>query len=287
MRHCLALALLSAGCGAPAALAPAVSPSPIVPVGPPAWSTEFVADEGLWDLVVRSGGRITFGVTDPAASDAAAGALLFPGDARPEAADRVGPGFATELDSKRRFLYGTFRTRVKLATCAPHEDVVNGFFTYFNDGSDANGNGIPDNSELDVEILCGTPSLISLSSWTDYSDARFIKLSRVVDLATGEYFESPSDHEYGLVRKGSLPEFRHLGFEWRATRVRFFIVLDGREIELWNMTDPRYVPQRPSALLFNVWHPRAHWFGPAANQDADYPSQNAEMRIDWVRYFSE
>ena len=242
------------GCGttpspndATAPASPSAAASPVAPAGPPVWSTEFAGDEGLWDLGVRGGGRVTFGVSDAAASDAVAGALLFPGDPRFGSADRVGPGFATEID---------------------------------------------------IEILCATPSFISLSAWTDYSDARFLKLTRVVDFATGDYFESPSDHEYGIVRKGNLPEFRHpgfpdpntfyeMGFEWHPTRVRFFIVVDGREIELWSMTDARYVPQRSSAWLFNVWHPQRHWFGPAADGDADYPAQNAEMRIDWARYWPE
>ena len=45
----------------------------------------------------------------------------------------------------------------------------------------------PDNSEIDIEILCGTPNVISMTTWTDYQAApeRFLKWTRAVDRATG------------------------------------------------------------------------------------------------------
>ena len=289
---------LLAGCGAgPLPEAGGALPSP-QPAGPATWSTEFASDEGRWDVIQRGNGRVSFGVADARAADGLVATLLFAGDPSLGSADRVGPAFATEIDTKQRFLYGKFRARLQLAACGPEEEVVNGFFTYFNDGSDANGNGLRDNAEIDVEILCGMPSVISLSTWTDYQaqPERFLKWTRSVDLATGEYFESPSDHEYGQVLKGIRPEFRHptfpepetfyeIGFEWRADRLRFFIVIDGGELTLWDYADTRYIPKRPAAWLFNVWHPRTHWFG--GGGDADYPSRDAVMRIDWARYWAE
>jgi len=292
------VAVLLAGCGSgatppptPTTTLPAPSPSPLGG----AWSSDFASDDGHWETMARSGGRVDFGVADPRGSDGAVASLLFRGDPSLAGSQRVGPGFATEIDSRRQFLYGTFRTRLRLANCRSNEDVVNGIFTYFNDGSDGNGNGIADNSEIDIEILCSTPSVISLSTWTDYqaSPERFLKWTRTVDLATGQIAESPSDHEYGLVPFGRDPRLAHpgfpdpdeyyeMGFDWQARRLRFFVVLDGGEVTLWDDTDARYIPQRPAAWLFNVWHPDSHWFGPGGR--ADFPSSDAEMRLDWARY---
>lgn len=290
-------ACLPGGCGTvegPGAGEPLPAPA----TGVPTWSTDFAGEEGRWDVIERGNGRVAFGMPDPRAADNAVVTLLFPGDPSLGPGDRVGPAFATEIDTKQPFLYGTFRSRVQLAACTANEEVVNGFFTYGSDGSDANGNRIADNSEIDIEILCGTPTVISLTTWTDYQadPERFLKWTRSIDLATGDYFESPSDHEYGLVRKGSLPEFRRpgfpdanafyeMGFEWHPSRLRFFIVIDGTEVTLWDFRDARYIPQRASHWLFNVWHPRTHWFGPGG--DADYPSENAVMRVDWARYWME
>lgn len=288
----MTLALFS-GCGANLVPQPSPSSAP-----PPPWSTEFARDDGLFDRVVSSGGSVTYGVADSRASDGFAAALLLPGDPRLAPTDHAGPHFATEIDSRRLFRYGVFRTRIRLARCQPDEEVVSGIFTFFNDGSDGNGNGIPDNSELDIEIFCGTPSVFSLSSWTDYSDDRFIKRTRVVDLASGAYSETPSDRRYDLVPMGTLAGVAHpgfpdpdtyyeMGFEWHPTRVRFFIVLDGQELTLWDMNDARDVPQRPAYLLFDVWHRKEHWFGPAGGSQAQYPSRDAEMRIDWVTHHEE
>lgn len=288
-----------AGCGSAAdpGAPPVVT---LAPAAQPDWSTEFAGEGGQWEVNLRSGGSVAFGGSDARASDNAVATLTLPGDASLQPGEKVGPGFATEIASRERFLYGTFRTRVQLARCRGdrNEEVVNGIFTYFNDGSDRNGNGIADNSELDIEVLCSKPYILSLTSWTDYEaqPERFRKWSRVIDFSTGEYQESVNDHEYDLGPRIGRPEFRRPGFpdpdafyevgvEWHASRLRFFMVLDGAELTLWDFADARLIPQRPSNLLFNVWHPRDHWFGPAG--DADYPAGDASMRLDWARYWRE
>ncbi len=288
---------LLAGCGSntPPMQTPSTPPPPSPPPTTGAWSSQFAGDDGQWTRTAHSGGHVAFGVADTRATDDAVAALVFAGAPGLPGNQRVGPGFATEIDSKRQHLYGTFRARLHLAACRPNEEVVNGFFTYFNDGSDANGNGIPDNSEIDIEILCGTPNVISLTTWTDYQAApeRFLKWTRALDLATGEYFDSPSDHEYGVVLRGRSRELVHpgfpdpdafyeMGFDWHPARLRFFIVLDGQEVTLWDYADARYIPQRPAAWLFNVWHPDSHWFG--SGGPADFPAADSEMRIDWAKY---
>ena len=42
-------------------------------------------------------------------------------------------------------------------------------------------------------------------------------------------------------------------------RIRWFIVIRGREVTLWSFTDAARIPKEPSSLRFNLWHPRKHW----------------------------
>ncbi len=166
-------------------------------------------------------------------------------------------------------------------------------FTYFNDGKDENGNGIIDNSEVDIEILCGNPQVVSLVIWTDYtSDASFLGLSRQINLATGAYSQSESADSYGQTPMGTLPQFvipqfpqadtyYEVGFDWEPAEVRFFIVVGGTEITLWDYTDAAHIPTHTSSLNFNLWHPSTHWAGD--NSAANYPANNAIERIDWAR----
>jgi hypothetical protein len=244
-------------------------------------------------------GAVERNVADPEADDGLVATLRFPGIAALGNADRVSPQYATELATDdETFRYGTYWMRVALAACAPGEEVVNGLFTYFNDGQDHDADGIVDNSEIDIEVLCGTPDVIFLSVWTDYDGATevFRKQTRAIDLATGELWDSPSDHEYGLVSAGTDPtlqlpalldpgQFVELGFEWHADRVRYLARVDGEERTLWELADPSHVPSLAAGVLFNVWHPAEHWFGDGA--PPDYPAADATLRVDWVRFWSE
>jgi hypothetical protein len=258
----------------------------------PDWSTEFVANGGQWPNATSG---VTFGFSDPQAEDGNVVQLLLPGAPGMGAAYNAGTGFATEIDSPVMFQYGTFRARLTLPTCDPSEDVVNGFFTFFNDGTDHDGNGIIDNSEIDMEILCGLPHVLSLTTWTDYSsDTSFNKFTRLIDFSTGAYSETVTPNSFDLQPKGTLPELLHpefpaantfyeMGFDWRPGELRFFLVLGGTEITLWDYTDPRQIPKLTSALLLNVWHPSTHWTGD--NSPANYPAHDAVTHIDWVRYW--
>jgi beta-glucanase (GH16 family) len=264
-------------------------------LGEPTYETQFVSADGFSSRS-QPNGSIRFGEDDPGAEDGKAVALLFPGDAALGTGDGAGPANASEIDATRKFSFGTYRTRVKLGRCSATEELVNGVFTYFNDGTDHNGDQIVDNSEIDIEILCSNPAKISLTIWSQYSsDTQFIKLTRVVDTATGNYSESPNDHEYGLVAKGHDDAFRHpgfpaadtfyeMGFEWHADRIRYFIVLDGAEVTLWDLQDAAHVPELEAPFLFNLWHAPMDWWTGAS---ADYPAADATMSVDWFRYWKE
>jgi beta-glucanase (GH16 family) len=189
------------------------------------------------------------------------------------------------------FTYGTFETRVRFATCSASEEVVNGIFTYFNDGSDQNGNGLADNSEIDIEFLCGTPNLLWLTTYTDFVDfvpGKLRKVSRKLDMRTGAFEDftdwPPEVTNQGKIEGLSLPnfpsqEFYTLGIDWRADHVRYYIRLNGKEVDLFTIDDASRIPRRASQFLMNIWHANAHWTDGGA---ADYPAQNATMVVDSV-----
>jgi hypothetical protein len=270
------------------------------PGDPPTWEQQF-ADTGGNQLFQRAQaeGSVTRNVADGAAEDGKVARLRFPGIPALGPGDRVSPQYASELGTNADdFHFGTYRMRVKLASCAPGEEVVNGLFTYFNDGQDHDGDGIDDNSEIDIEILCGTPRVAFLTVWTDYDGAteQFRRETRAIDFSTGDLWEAPNDHEYGLDKIGhdeafkrpdllTSDDFIELGFEWHTDRVRYFATIDGQERTLWELNDASHVPQLPAAILFNVWHPGEHWFG--GGGAPDYPANDATLSVDWIRYWAE
>jgi hypothetical protein len=258
---------------------------------PPDIFAQFASTSG-WSQHIRSpGGAITLS-SHGGAEDGRVAALSIPGRPDLGAGDWSNPGFASELEFNESFLYGKFETRVRFASCAAHEEVVNGLFTYFR-GGDQNGNGITDNSEIDIELLCGTPHILWLTTYTDFDDfspGRLRKLSRKIDMRTGRY-EVFTDWPPALTDSGTVPgvalagfpdpnQFYTVGFEWRANAVRYYIRLGGREVDLFTITDPSRIPRRSAGYLMNIWHANAHWTDGSA---ADYPSNTSTMLIDWVK----
>jgi hypothetical protein len=254
------------------------------------------ADQSLFYGRSGNDGRTSFGVANASAADNAVAELVFKGDPALGPSDKLNPEYATEIGTNDgNFRYGTYRTRVQLARCSASEELVNGIFTYFNDGKDHDGDGLIDNSEIDIEILCSNPAIISLTIWSEYtSDAagKNQHVTRTIDTKTGDYEDTLN---YSTVLgsgndtafKHSFPDpnaFYEMGFEWHAAKMRYFIVLDGQEITLWTYTDSKYIPTLPASFLFNVWHSSDWW---DENGTADYPAADAVMRIDWLRYWKE
>ena len=262
---------------------------------PPTFSVDFVvADRSRFYSRADNGGSVSFGAANPSAADNAVAELIFKGNAALGPADKLTPDFATEIGTNQTFGYGTFRTRVQLAKCASSEELVNGVFTYFNDGKDHDGDGLIDNSEIDIEILCSDPSIISLTIWSVYtSDTAKQGVSRVIHTKTGAYEDTLNDTT--SLGSGTSPAFKlagfpdpsafyEMGFEWHATSLRYFIVVGGNEITLWTYTDAKYIPSLPAAFLFNVWHSTDWW---NSQGTADYPANDAIMRVDWFRYWKD
>lgn len=242
-----------------------------------------------------SGAFVLSGMYDLAASDSWFAGLTFPGAPELGPQDRAGPGqYGTHLKTHQKYHYGKYTIRFRAAACASaDEGVVTGLFTYRNDGQDQNQNGLVDNDEIDIEVLCAEPHTLYLTIWTDYQESGFIKHTRKINLVTGQYWQTKPGEQgnYGLGDTGqldwSLPQidltkqFVTLGFVWSKHEVGYFIINEGKSLELWKMAQPLFIPQRESYFMINVWHNAQHWHNDLA---ADYPSQAVSARVDWFSY---
>jgi hypothetical protein len=272
-----------------------------MPDVPPTLTSELAADDGFWDVqTVLDGASVRFGAAAAGTSDGKVVELRLPGKPGLGAADFAGPDVATEIGSKQFLRFGTLRTAVRFPTCQPTEEVAAAVFWFHNDGLDHDGDGIVDNPEMDLHLLCGTPGVIALTVWTDFQTGRdgtrqFVRRSHAVDLSTGDLYDSVADSSDGYARTGNDPTlvrpgfpapgiFYEVGYEWRATAVRFFIVIDGLDLTLWTLVDALLIPQVPLQLRYNLWHADAHWLPPAAA--AGYPSQDAVLAVDWFKYWA-
>jgi hypothetical protein len=233
-------------------------------------------------------GTVTFGVSNSGASDGKVATLTRKGGQA-----TIGTGGAEEIVSSQSFSYGTFRFRANLATCATSEDLVNGLFTYFNDGSTA-PDGLVINREIDIEVLCGAPWLINLTIWTEYNDDTHCKnQSRVVDTQAGKVYVFANDQSNG-VQTGTEdhPEFvfpgwpqagvfYEMGWTWAPDHLRYFLNVGGTDVTLWDATDATRIPQAPMAQHFNLWAPGMHW---STGTSAPPPAKDSTLTLDWWRY---
>jgi beta-glucanase (GH16 family) len=186
------------------------------------------------------------------------------------------PANAAEVETKRQFRYGSFTSRVRTADCSsqPTTGAVTGIFTYGNDGRDGDGDGLTDNSELDVEVLCARPDELHLSIWTDYrdSDEAQQRVSRIVNLRTGTITSTCYATSFGSCQPlsgaessptavSAVPDFdsakRYYDYriDWSADRVVFTVTAGGKEITLWDYRGPaQRIPRGNAAYMVNLWH---------------------------------
>lgn len=232
-------------------------------------------------------GTVTFGVANTAASDGIVGNLTRTGGQA-----QLGTDGAEEIVSQRQFSFGTFRYRASLAACASTEEVVNGLFTYFNDGSLA-PDGLVINREVDIEILCGEPYFINLTIWTEYTDdSHFENQSRVLDTRTGTLYVYANDSEGTETGTENHPElaipgfpqagtFYEMGFTWAADHLTYYLWNGSTQLTLWDATDTTRIPQAPMLQHFNIWAPGEHW---STGDSAGPPANDATLVMDWFRY---
>lgn len=233
-----------------------------------------------------SGG--TVGVVSASGADDGS-ALRLQLNARPG----VGPGRGVEITSNdRTYRYGTYGTRIRTADCTGQGrlGVVTGTFTYSSNHADENGNGLPDNDEIDIEVLCAQPNVVWLTIWTDYDGATNAvrKISRAIDMRTGKVLHNCYMNQLGGPCQPELPgenspasvtpvpdfnsstQFRTFMFDWQPDSVTFWgYDNNGNKNVLWEYRGPASrIPDKPSAFMQNVWHTDA-WDpldGPARQQ---------------------
>jgi len=195
-----------------------------------------------------------------------------------------GVGGAPAAETLQRYQFGTYWTRAKTGNCSaqPKAGVVSGIFTYFNDGRDRNGNGLPDNSEIDFEWLCAAPEIVHLSIWTDYEEAdppRLRALYRTINLRTGRVLMDCYREAFGQCQLLSGPErqpssvnplpgydsstkYYSYGLEFAEDRVHFMIQEEdgGEIITLWDYRGPsQRIPKDSMHFMHNVWHTNNWW----------------------------
>lgn len=226
-------------------------------------------------------------------------ALKLQLDANPGTGPRQGVEIAS---TNPAFRYGTFGSRMKTANCAGQKrvGVVTGMFTYSMDHGDADGNGLPDNHEVDIEVLCAQPEVVWMSLWTDYDEVTDSprKISRAVNLRTGQvlyncYLTSwtgscerllSGENDPASVTPipgfNSAAQFHSYSFNWQSNRVRFYISgPSGQPILLWDYQGPSIrIPQKTSMFLQNVWH-TATW-DPLNGPARERPTASTSAYLD-------
>ena len=218
-----------------------------------------------------------------------------------------GPGSGPEAETNITYGYGLYKARLKTADCSgqPQAGVVTGYFVYFNDGQDYNGDGLPDNTEIDFEWLCAAPQVIYLTMWTDYrdSDEAHKRVARQINLATGEiaytcYFENYSDclaltgaADYpaaiaAMPGYDSSAAYYEYGFYWSAGQVAWWLIdpATHKTIMLWDYQGlAARIPNPPAYYMVNVWHTAA-WTPDGLPGAIQSPSSAVSGYVDWLRF---
>ncbi len=252
-------------------------------------STDFTFQQSIPDAF------ILYGVSNSSATDNKVVQLTLPGHPEYNQNNFINPP-GVQIQSSQNFHYGTFRSHFQTSPCSQNnEGVIYGIFTYWHDGSDTNGNGIEDNSEIDIEISCDSPQTLYLTIWTDYTDnTHFLKVSRFIDLTNGSYTQTQSGEEntWSTHNTGQLTsypqiatigEWLDMGFTWASNKVEFFIYQNNQRYPLWTYTNPEHIPQHAAPFLFNVWHsPTLR----SNDNPADYPSGSVSLLVDSFSYYA-
>jgi hypothetical protein len=241
-------------------------------------------------------------VAETAARDGHALSLTLGANPKPR------PSGGAEVGTNARLSYGRFASRLRTANCAGQSNagVVTGLFTYFNDGTDTTGDGLPDNSEIDFEWLCAEPQTIYLTMWTDYrdSDGAHKRVGRAINLATGSilytcYYTDFGDCAETLTGAEATPTtidalsgydsssaLYEYGFDWKADGVVWWMIhpTNGQKLVLWDYRGPgARITQLPAAFLTNVWH-TTDWPPSSKPGAIQAPTQAVALNVDWTSY---
>src|SRR5689334_13862202 len=163
----------------------------------PAFTEQWTgATSPYFNFLLNGGSTITSNVADAAASDGKIVDLTLP------AFPNAGPSGGPNLQSPILYGFGAFEARLKTVDCSmqPNSGVISGFFTYLNDGTDQDGNGVKDNSEIDFEWLCAEPNAFWMTMWTDFQESPLAmkRVYRELDIATGTIRRTCYSEGYGV-----------------------------------------------------------------------------------------
>jgi hypothetical protein len=267
---------------------------------PAAGSTENWASNvsSLYQKYARGGSSVTGGVSDAAAKDGKALNLTIPAGAG------ASPSNAAEVATNKEFTTGSFSSRVRTADCSaqPNTGAVTGIFTFGNDGTDKDGDGLTDNSEIDIEVLCARPDVLNLTIYTDYDDAtaKSQRVSRVVDLKAGKvlstcyYTDFSGNCKETLTGTQASPatvpaiagfdsskSYNDYRIDWTKSGVKFTLTPDsGSAITLWDYQGPAdRIPARPASYLVNLWH-TSDWAAEGKPNSIAAPSSPLTVAVD-------
>ncbi len=271
----------------------------------PAFTENFASSSSSYFSFLQQGGStITSGFSDGGASDGKIVQLALPANAG------AGPNSAPNLQSTTLYSFGTYEARMKTANCStqPNTGIISGFFTYLNNGTDQNGNGISDNSEIDFEILCAEPNVIWLTQWTDFQESPLAmkRIYRELDLATGTIRRTCYSEGYGVCTQdltgsgtegspssitpiagfNSSTAYYTYGFTWASNRLTWYIYnpSNGQKITLWDYQGPSSrITQRDAYYFFNVWH-TSNWTPPSMGGAVESPNTPRYLNVDWATF---
>ena len=258
------------------------------------------ATSDSFELSAPGQSLITANASDPPAED---GKVL---ELRLAAGSAPGPGNGPEAQTLDRFGYGTYSTRLKTADCSgqPKAGVVSGYFVYFNDGQDPNGDGVPDNVEIDFEWLCAEPQVVYLTMWTDYrdSDEAQKRVARAINLQSGTilftcYFEafgacqslSGAENQPATITAipgyDSSQEYIVYGLDWLSNGVTWWMMdpATKQKVILWDYHNQERIPPAPAYYFTNLWH-TANWTPDGMPEATQSPTVPVSTWVDWTRF---
>ncbi len=271
------------------------------------FTENWTGSTSLYFTFVQNGGStITSNVDDESASDGKIVQLELP------ALAAAGPGGGPNIvSSDASYGFGTYEASLKTADCStqPNTGIISGFFTFLNDGTDQNGNGIKDNSEIDFEWLCAEPNVVWITMWTDYQDSPTLAMRRVyreIDISTGqirqtcysEGFGACTENLTGSASEGSpssitaIPDYNSAtayhtyGFTWASNEVTWYVYdpATAEKIILWDYQGPTArITQRPARYMINVWHTN-NWTPPGLPGAIEQNNTPRTMKVDWASY---
>jgi endo-1,3-1,4-beta-glycanase ExoK len=151
-----------------------------------------------------------------------------------------------EIQTKKRFSYGTYEARIKAAT---GPGLNSAFFTYIGPADKQQ------HDEIDFEVLGKDTSTVQVN----------------------QYIKAKGGNEKLVpVDQGADQGFNDYAFVWEPARLRYY--LNGKLVQ--EVTDPSKIPQSPQKIFFSLWgsDTLSNWMGKFAY------TQPTTMEIDRFAY---